>query len=173
MQQTSTARNQTMRKALLTAIVLSFLSPAMGAAADWQYQRAQDGLQMVQVINENKARVAISRPKLAKKAYYLVFKAPKGTRPLEDCPGKSCPPLRVQVDGKAVHTAKVAPSINYTNVLTFFFPDDSSLLREMKAGHSMTVTFQDGASNKPWVEKFSLMDLTAALAQFEKAQEGN
>jgi invasion protein IalB len=92
---------------------------------------------------------------------------------LEDCSGKSCPPLRVQVDGKAIHAVKVAPSINNTNVLTFFFPDDSSLLREMKAGRSMTVTFQDGASTKPWVEKFSLMGLTAALAQFEKTQAGS
>ncbi len=163
-----------MRIALLIAVALSFMSPAWGAAADWQYQRAEDGLQMVQVVNENKARVAISRPpKLAKAGYYLVFKAPKGARALEDCPGTGCPPLRIQVDGKAAHTLEVEPSIRNTNALTFFFPENPSLLREMKAGHAMTVTFQDGASNKPRVEKFSLMGITAALAQFEKAMGGN
>jgi len=163
-----------MRKTLWIAVALSFLAPALCAAADWQHQRAQDGLQMVQVINANKARVAVSRPpKLEKKDYYLVFKAPKGARALEECPGTGCPPLRIQVDGKAAHTLEVEPSINNTNALTFFFPDGSSLLREMKAGNTMPVTFHDGASNKPRVEKFSLKGITASLAQFEKAQGGS
>jgi hypothetical protein len=163
-----------MKKTLWMAVAISFLAPAVCAAADWQYHRAQDGLQMVQVINDNKARVAISRPpKPANKNYYLVFKAPKGTRALEECPGTACPSLRIQVDGKALHTLEVEPSIKNTNVLTLFFPEGSSLLQEMKAGYSMTVSFQDGVSNKPRAEKFSLKGITASLAQFEKAMGGN
>jgi len=163
-----------MKKALWISVAISFLAPAVCAAADWQYHRAQDGLQMVQVINDSKARVAISRPpKLANKTYYLLFKAPKGTRALEDCPGKGCPSLRVKVDGKAPHTLEVEPSIKNTNIITLFFPEGSSLLQEMKAGYSMTVVFQDGVSNKPRIEKFSLKGLTASLAQFEKAKERN
>ncbi len=163
-----------MRKALWIATALSFLAPALCAAADWQHQRAQDGLQMVQVINDNKARVAVSRPpKLPQKDYYLVFKAPKSARVLVECPDKGCPPLRIQVDGKTAHTLEVEPSINNTNALTFFFPEGSSLLRDMKAGNTMTLTFHDGASNKPRVEKFSLKGITASLAQFEKSMGGN
>jgi hypothetical protein len=163
-----------MKKTLWMAVAISFLAPAVGAAADWQYLRAPDGLQMVQVINDHKARVGVSRPpKLPDKNYYLVFKAPKGTRALEECPGNGCPALRIQVDGKAPHTLEVEPSIKNTNVLTSFFPQGSSLLPEMKAGNTMTVTFQDGVSNKPRAEKFSLKGITAALAQFEKAMGGN
>jgi len=163
-----------MKKALWIAVAFLFQVPAVCAAADWQYHRAQEGLQMVQVINDSKARVAISRPpKLADKTYYLLFKAPKGTRALEDCPGKGCPSLRIKVDGKAPHTLKVEPSIKNTNVITMFFSESSSLLHEMKAGYSMTVSFHDSVSNKPRVEKFSLKGLTASLAQFEKAMGGN
>ncbi len=163
-----------MKKVLFLAVAIAFLAPAVCAAADWQYLRAPDGLQMVQVINDNKARVAVSRPpRPANQNYYLVFKAPKGTRALEECPGNGCPSLRIQVDGKAPHTLEVEPSIKNTNVLTSFFPEGSSLLQEMKAGNSMTVTFQDGVSKKPRTEKFSLKGITATLSQFEKAMGAN
>jgi hypothetical protein len=161
-----------MKKALVIIVALSFLLPAIGAAADWQYLHTQNGLQFVQVINDNKSQVAISRPKLAKKTYYLLFKAPKASRPIGGCQGNDCHSLRIRVDDKAIHTLDVEQAINNTNVLTFFFPEDLKLMQEMKSGYSMMVSYYDGISKQPRVEKFSLMGLTAALGQFEKSQGG-
>jgi hypothetical protein len=143
------------------------LAPAHGAATDWQYHRTPGSLQMVQVINDRMARVAVSRPNLPNTPYYLVFKAAKGSKVLEECPGNTCPPLRIQVDGKPAHTLEVSPSIKNTNSLAFFFPEGSTLLQEMKAGYTMRVAFQDAATGKSRVEMFSLKGITAALGRFE------
>jgi hypothetical protein len=162
-----------MRKALVIAVAVGFLAPALCAAADWQFIRAQGNLRMVQVINGSNARVAVSRPELPNTPPYLVFKAPKGARVLEECPGKACPPLKIQVDGRATHTLPVDPSIKNTNALAFFIPKGSTLLQEMKAGNSMTVSFQEAASGKTRTEKFSLKGITASLAQLDKAMGGS